>query len=138
MICKARFAFEKKEKTKIEEDESFLIYGFQSKEELTSIENEILNQLLNRIRSAFLDLFALKKSVMARKEVNQPLSQYLLLEYLLEESAFRFREELFQKVYDQDTNDIENALNFLREEKLLFYLFLMKKMITKELLPKGG
>jgi hypothetical protein len=102
----------------IRREDSFLVYGIPREKNLSTLENEILDQIDDRINRAFYDLYSLKQSITARMEAGQPMSNYLLLEFLLEKASNQFRQQLWNKVYETDTNDIENVLKFARQRKI--------------------
>jgi hypothetical protein len=73
----------------IKENESLFVYGIPSRENLTSLENSVLDHTLSQIEDAFEKLFLLKQSIKARKAVGQPIDQELLINFLKEKIADR-------------------------------------------------
>jgi len=98
------------------ERESLLVYGIPPKNEMSSLEKEILDHILNKIYAAFFDLYLLKKSIIARNKVDQPIDYDLVTNYLLQKAGDLFKWQLWNEVYDAKTEeDISNLIGFAKK-----------------------
>jgi len=98
------------------ERESLLVYGIPPKNELSPLEKEILGHILDKIYVAFFDLYLLKKSIIARNKVDQPIDYDLVANYLLQKAGDLFKWQLWNEVYDAETeDDISNLIGFAKK-----------------------
>ena len=68
----------------LKENESLLVYGIPSRENLTSLESSVLDHTLSQIEDAFDKLVLLKQSIKARKAVGQTVDEELLALFVKE------------------------------------------------------
>jgi hypothetical protein len=66
----------------LKEEESLLVYGITSRENLTNLERAVLDHTLGQIEDAFENLLLLKQSIKAREIVGQPMDSELLSNFV--------------------------------------------------------
>jgi len=100
----------------IEEKKSLLVYGIPPNSELSPLEKEILDQILKQAYEAFFNLYLLKKSIMAREKVGQPIDYDLIVNHLLQRAGEEFKRQLWNEMYDAETeDDISNLISLARK-----------------------